>query len=98
MKIILDDRREFPNGAYNCVRTYGDCVKLLRVFRKVRFISLDYDLGAEQTGYDVLVYMHEHGISAEHINIHSDHVEGVTQMRRYAEEHFAASVLTFNRL
>ena len=98
MKIILDDRRVFPEGPYNCVRTYEDCTRLLRVFKKASFISLDYDLGADKTGYDVLVYMHENGIAANRINIHSDHSEGVSKMRRYVEEHFPEAILTFNAL
>ena len=98
MKIILDDRRSFPDGPYNCVRTYDDCVRLLRVFRKASFLSLDYDLGADKTGLDVLIYMHENNITAEQINIHSDHAEGVPKMRRYAEEHFPGTIVSFNPL
>ena len=98
MKIILDDRRTFPDGPYNCVRTYDDCIRILRIFRKASFLSLDYDLGSEKTGLDVLIYMHENDIAAEQINIHSDHSEGVPKMRNYVEEHFPATVLTFNPL
>ena len=98
MKIILDDRRTFTDGPYNCVRTYDDCIRLLRIFGKASFLSLDYDLGAEKTGLDVLIYMHENGIAAEKINIHSDHSEGVPKMRRYAEENFPKALLTFNQL
>jgi len=98
MKIILDDQRIFPDGPYNCVRTYDDCIRFLRIFRKASFLSLDYDLGSDKTGLDVLIYMHENGIKATHINIHSDHSEGVPKMRTYAEERFPETVLTFNSL
>ena len=98
MKIVLDDRRTFPDGPYNCVRTYEDCVRLLRIFRKASFLSLDYDLGSDKTGLDVLVYMHENGITTEHINIHSDHSKGVPIMRKYVEDHFPGTILTFNQL
>ena len=98
MKIILDDKRSFPDGNYNCVRTYEECIEMLRLFRKARFLSLDYDLGSDHTGYDVLVYMKENGIAAGQINIHSDHSEGVPKMRRYVQEHFPDAVLTFNKL
>ena len=98
-KIILDDRREFPeNGGYTCVRTYKDCVLLLSVFKKVDFISLDYNLSEEKTGLDVLVYMRENKIEAEHINIHSNHIIGVPQMKEYAEKHFPNAKLTTNSL
>ena len=99
MKIILDDRRYVPdNSSYNLVRDYAECVELLRLFRSVSYISLDYNLGSVKTGYDVLVYMKENGISVQHINIHSDHILGVPKMREYAMENFPNVSLTFNPL
>ena len=99
MEIILDDRRYVPsNSRYNVARTYEDCIDYIRVFGKVDFISLDYDLGEEKTGFDVLVYMAENGIRVKHINIHSDHSVGVPKMREYAWKHFPDVSLTFNPL
>ena len=99
MKIILDDRRPFPeNKTYNCVRTYEECVLLIRIFHTISFISLDYDLGGRETGLDVLAYMVECGNEVRHINIHSDHSIGVPKMREFAEKNFPNAELTFNRL
>lgn len=99
MKIILDDRRAMPEkGPYNCVRTFEECAFLIRNIHVISFISLDYDLGAEKTGYDVLLYMTECGNEVKHINIHSDHSEGVPKMTKYVEEHFPNTELTFNSL
>ena len=98
MKIILDDKRPMPEGPYNCVCTYEDCVELLRLFKRVSFLSLDYDLGSDHTGYDVLVFMRDHSIEAAHINIHSDHTVGVPRMREFVQIHFPDAALTFNRL
>lgn len=98
MKLILDDRRPFPDGPYNCVRSYEECVEFLRIFRTFSFISLDYNLGTPETGLDVLIYMHDNGISPAHINIHSDHILGVPLMKKYVEEHFPQTRLTFNPL
>ena len=99
MKIILDDRRYVPdNTPYNVARNYEDCVYMLRVFRKISYISLDYDLGEAKTGYDVLVYIKENDIQVEHINIHSDHSVGVPKMREYVWEHFRSAEITFNPL
>lgn len=98
MKLVLDDRREMPEDKYRCVRTYEDCVYYLKIFKKIEFISLDYDLGTEKCGYDVLAFMHENGNEVEHINIHSDHIVGVPKMREYAEKNFPNARLTFNRL
>lgn len=99
MKIILDDRRYVPsNSPYNVVRNYEDCVEMIRLFRKISFISLDYDLGEGKTGYDVLVYMAENDIEVKHINIHSDHSVGAPKMWEYVREHFSDVSLTFNPL
>ena len=98
MRIILDDQRPFPDGPYNCVRTYEECVEMIRLFRKISFISLDYDLGVGKTGYDVLVYMKDNDIKVKHINIHSDHSVGVPKMREYTWKHFPDASLIFNPL
>ena len=46
MKIILDDRRYEPgNRPSNVVRSYEDCVEMIRLFRKISYISLDCNLG-----------------------------------------------------
>lgn len=99
MKIVLDDHRCIPaNSPYNLVRTYAECVELIRLFRKISFISLDYNLGTVKTGLDVLVYMAEHDIEVKHINIHSNHIIGVPKMGEYARAHFPDTTLTFNPL
>lgn len=99
MKIVLDDRRMIPrNSPYNLVRTYEECVDMIRLFRKISFISLDYNLGTVKTGYDVLVYMAENEIEVKHINIHSNHIVGVPKMREYAWKHFPNTEITFNPL
>lgn len=98
MKIIVDDKRDFPKGNYNCVRTYEDCIFLLSIFKKITFISLDYDLGTEHTGYDILVYMFENGVKPNHINIHSDHCIGVSKMKNFIETHFKNTIITENKL
>lgn len=99
MKIILDDRRYVPdNSPYNVCRTYAECVEMLRLFRKISYISLDYNLDSVKTGYDVLVYMKENNIEVKHINIHSNHIVGVPRMRDYAWDHFPDVSITFNPL
>lgn len=99
MKIVLDDRRMIPpDSPYNLVRDYAECVEMLRLFRKVSFISLDYNLGTVKTGYDVLVYMKENNIEVKHINIHSNHIVGVPKMQEYVWQNFPDATLTFNPL
>lgn len=80
------------------MRTYDECVEMIRLFRKISFISLDYNLGTVKTGYDVLVYMKENNIEIQHINIHSNHILGVPKMREYAWKNFPDVDITFNLL
>ena len=101
-KIILDDRRPMDESRYRCVRTYDDCVYSLKMYKAlghtIEFISLDYDLGEEKTGYDVLEYMLANEIEVKHINIHSDHSIGVPMMSEFVEKYFPMTSLTFNSL
>ena len=95
--IFLDDMRSTPKyGNYNTARSYDSCISLLMIFGdELEKISLDYDLGTlNETGYDVLVYMKEHGIKPKYINIHSDHPEGARMMVKYANENFPKSIVT----
>lgn len=99
MRIILDDRRPFPDpNRYNCFRTYEECTECIRIFRHISFISLDYDLGGEKTGLDVLEYMAACDCEVKHINIHSDHSVGVSLMRDFAQQHFPDALLTTNAI
>ena len=99
MKIVLDDRRTIPDSSpYNLVRTYDECVEMIRLFRKISFISLDYNLGTVKIGYDVLVYMFENNIEVQHINIHSNHIVGIPKMQAYAWKHFPDVPVTCNPL
>lgn len=101
MKIFLDDKREMHGKhQFNCVTTYFQCVALIDAFKNIEVISLDYNLGvnSEYTGFDVLVYMHEHGIKPKHINIHSSHQVGAPKMREYAEKNFPDTIVTTNKI
>lgn len=101
MKIFLDDIREVSEElGYKVVRDYDSCIVWINASRNIlEFVSLDYSLGSDKTGYDVLVYMVENNIHPKHINIHSDHSEGVPKMKKYAEEQFPSSTtISCNRL
>ncbi|MFV0254577.1 MAG: cyclic-phosphate processing receiver domain-containing protein [Erysipelotrichaceae bacterium] len=94
MKVFLDDIRTIDDSlGYIVVRDYDSCIEILSAVRNIlEFVSLDYSLGTEKTGYDVLVYLMENDIHPKHINIHSDHPEGVPMMRKFAEKIFQNSL------
>lgn len=97
LKLFVDDSREFPKG-FECVRSYEDCIMYFNIFGDFEFVSLDYHLGEEHTGLDILKCMKENGKKPQHINIHSNHIEGMAEMSRYAEENFKDSIVTMNTL
>ena len=97
MRLFVDDTRKFPAQGYECCRD----VKYSRIFLDIiqfDHISLDYSLSGDETGMDILVYMHENNIFVPHINIHSNNIIGKERMQRYCEEHFPNSKLTMHEL
>lgn len=97
MKLFVDDKRDFIPG-YECAGDYNSAVMLLSIL-KFDFVTLDFDLGEEKTGLDILKYMQENKKYPKHLNIHSDSIEGRQAMRTYAEENFPSDVaITMNRL
>jgi hypothetical protein len=101
VKIFLDDYR-YANSrifGYNRIWAYSDCIALIDAFKDdLEFISLDYHLGLTQTGYDVLVYMHERNIHPKHINIHTDDKDSSMEMLEFAEKHFPNTAITQNKI
>lgn len=90
-KLFVDDKRTFNLAlkcGYNCVRSYQQCIALLTAFKNIDVINLDYDLGGEETGLDILVYMKENNIKVREIYIHSTHLEGVKEMEKFIKQNF----------
>ena len=90
-KIFVDDKKTFSAAkkyGYNCVRTYQQCITLLSVFKDIDAINLDYDLGGEETGLDILIYMKQNNIKVREIYIHSTHLEGVKEMEKFIKYNF----------
>ena len=96
IRIFVDDNREFPKG-FECFKSFGGVIMLMKYMNDdIDMISLDFDLGDRYTGLDILKWMKENGKAPKHINIHSDHEQGVPLMKAYAVRNFPDSVLTVN--
>ena len=97
MRLFVDDTRKFPEQGYECCRD----VKYAKIFLDIiqfDHISLDYSLSGDETGMDILVYMHENNIFVPHINIHSNNIIGKDRMKQYCTEHFPNSKLTMHEI
>jgi hypothetical protein len=73
IKVFLDDERTAPVGWIR-VTTAKNAIYLLK-YGNVEIISLDHDLGTEDTGYDVILWIErkvaEDGMIPPKIKIHS---------------------------
>jgi len=83
MKVYLDDTRQAPEG-WILVKTYQEAVHLLMT-EDVTDISLDHDLGTDETGYDVIVWIERNvysgNIPKPTISIHTSNPAGYKKMR-----------------
>lgn len=57
MKIWLDDERPAPKD-YICIKTAQEAIILLKT-NQVTHISLDHDLGTDDTGYTVALFIEQ---------------------------------------
>ena len=97
MRLFLDDTREFPQSGYECCRDSKTAIILLSIM-DFEFITLDYSLGGNDTGMEVLIWMSENKKHIPHINIHSNHILGRERMKEFCEKNFPDSKLTMNML
>ena len=93
LKLFVDDTRNRPAG-FQYAQSYEDCLMLYRAFGEFDFVDLDYDLNEKYTGLDILKWMKDNGKHPRHINIHSNHIEGMNLMRHYSEVNFPDSRVT----
>lgn len=87
MKVYLDDERETPIG-WTRAFTAQEAIFMLKS-GKVEEISLDHDLGTEDTGYDVALWIEEAAFSGQlnriKWNIHSNNPSGASRIRAALE-------------
>ncbi len=86
LKLWVDDLRPPPDNTWNWVKTSEQTLTVLAslvVFDggPVRFltgieVSLDHDLGGEQTTRPIVLWMAEHGLWPDTISVHSQNPVG----------------------
>ena len=91
MKLFVDDARTSTERDYECAEDYEGAILLLR-YMDIEFATLDYSLGDEHTGLDILKFMHENKKYPRHLNIHSDHSKGRVLMFDFAKNNFSEYV------
>jgi hypothetical protein len=84
INLYVDDLRDCPPG-FVIARSYEDAILYLKS-RNINILSLDHDLGEDQSGnlnpsgYDLVKYICENGLRANKIYIHTDNSVGRDNM------------------
>ena len=94
-KLFVDGTRDFPTG-FKCAKHYDECINLYLIYGEFEFVDLDYSLGEEHTGMDILIWMKENKKKPKHINIHSNNEKGRKLMQEFAIKNFPNSRITMN--
>jgi hypothetical protein len=86
MKIYLDDERNPKGKNWIVVRTVNEFKEIYKEYYPyIDEISLDHDLGTDETGYDALTWLEEQiitkGWDIPDINIHSANPSGRDRMK-----------------
>lgn len=94
MKLFLDDTRPFPEDIdYACCRSYHEAVSVLER-HEFEYATLDYHLGAGESGYDLILWMYDNHIHIPHINIHSSHPVGRFRMASFIRQYMPDTEVT----
>ena len=96
MKLFVDDTRPFPKSEeFICCRDYNEATRAL-LRHEFEYVSLDFDLGDGPNGLDILLWIRNTSKYIPHINIHSSHIIGRVQMKKFCESNFPNSKITMN--
>lgn len=87
MRLYVDDLRDPPGDDWVVARTSDQALDILREGTSVSEISLDHDLGGDDTTRPVVLYLCEHGSWPDVVRVHSANPVGVEwiegMVRRY---------------
>lgn len=88
MKLWLDDERPAPDGTWALVRTSDQAIEFLTACtERLEEISLDHDLGGEDTSMRVLDWMVEHNVWPRELGIHTANPPARENMIRLANRY-----------
>jgi hypothetical protein len=87
MKLWVDDLRPAPEGWY-AAETSAHAIEMLILGRHhIEAISLDHDLGGEDTTRPIVLWMIENDVWPEKINVHSANPVGVEWLEGMIERY-----------
>ncbi|QRY62154.1 hypothetical protein JVX90_17450 [Gordonia sp. PDNC005] len=78
MKLFVDDLRDPPDDTWTVARTSAEALVVLRGNEPVVELSLDHDLGGDDTTRPVVLHLAEHGGWPPIVRVHSANPVGVS--------------------
>lgn len=77
MKLFVDDLRDPPDSSWTVARTSAEALAIIRGGAILTELSLDHDLGGDDTTRPVVLYLAEHGGWPAMVRVHSANPVGV---------------------
>lgn len=77
MKLFVDDLRDPPDATWTVARTSAEALAIVQSGAQVDELSLDHDLGGEDTSRPIVLWLAEHGGWPATVRVHSANPVGV---------------------
>ncbi|GAA4395229.1 cyclic-phosphate processing receiver domain-containing protein [Tsukamurella soli] len=77
MKLFVDDLRDPPDASWTVARTSAEAIRLLDGDEPVETLSLDHDLGGDDTTRPLVLWLCETGAWPAVVYVHSANPVGV---------------------
>lgn len=87
MKLFVDDLRDPPDDTWTVARTSAEGLEVIRSGVQVDELSLDHDLGGEDTSRPIVLWMAEHGGWPATVRVHSANPVGVEWLEGMIERY-----------
>ncbi|WOC12186.1 hypothetical protein MP11Mi_12680 [Gordonia sp. MP11Mi] len=87
MKLFVDDLRDPPDTTWTVVRTSAEALEILRSGVLVTDLSLDHDLGGDDTSRPVVLYLAEYGGWPAIVRVHSANPVGIEWLTGMVERY-----------
>lgn len=87
MKLFVDDLRDPPDDTWTVARTSAEALAIPQSGEEVTELSLDHDLGGDDTARLVVLYLAEHGGWPAAVRVHSANPVGVEWLSGMVERY-----------
>ncbi|BDH56476.1 cyclic-phosphate processing receiver domain-containing protein [Tsukamurella sp. PLM1] len=87
MKLFVDDLRDPPEATWTVARTSAEALEILQSGAQVDELSLDHDLGGEDTSRPIVLWLAEQDRWPAVVRVHSANPVGVEWLTGMVERY-----------